>query len=124
MKIKCPYFIISIFITLFLFIFIFLLNSNDPKSGIGIYFKLELIKYIAVVTGITSILIAVGSRVLKTSSYTSNFFYILCGVVNTAFGLYGFFYFSLHPDSLKVLHEFLLNFLIGVIIISDAFVTK
>ena len=121
MKTKCSYFIISIFIAVLLFAFIFLVNNNDPKPGIGIYFKLEIIKFTAICTGFISVLIAVGSRILKKDSYNKNFFYILIAVMNFILGLYGIFYFLTETDGIKVLHGFLPNLLLGVLTISDVF---
>jgi hypothetical protein len=123
MKIRYRRLIISLIITGLLAGFIFLVNDNDTEFGasFGAYVKLQMVRYSGAVTGTAALLVAIALRILK-KPYANNLLYIFIGVLNISLGMYGIFYFILNADGIHVIHTFLINLLIGVLISSDVFV--
>jgi len=103
--------------------FIFLLNDNDTELGpsFGAYVKLQMVRYLGLIAGTAALLTAIALRILK-KPYCDSLFYIFSGILNFALGIYGIIYFVLHADGVQVIHAFLINLLIGLLIVADSFV--
>jgi|ERR1039457_7225721 predicted secreted protein len=123
MREKHRNFIISLVITGILVAFIFLLNDRDTALGasFGAYVKLRMSRYISIIAGTAALLIAIFFRLNKKNGYTNNLFYILPGVLNIMLGIGGIIYAVSSPNGNMILHDFLLNLLLGVLILADVF---
>jgi hypothetical protein len=107
--------LISVTITSLLGIFIFHVNNADPKPGIGMYVKLEVIKYMSLACGCVLLIIGILYNFRKIR-IQHHFLNILLATVNTAFGFAGAVAFIYNQQYKQILHEFLPNLLLGVLL--------
>ena len=109
---------LSIIVCLALFYAFYFTDKPDQKFGMGATFL--LLRYFALWSG----LILLSCRLISLIKRNDSIIYIAAGALNIILGVAAFALYISHNMIMQILHLFLMNLLLGVIIMSDCLFFK